>query len=159
MYRHAYIRTCMHGRRCTYVWFVIPTSDILPNVSYTISPASNLFPTGVYTNDELPSYGINLRINEKEDTSYYSPSIFLPPSPCQSAGVFPILFSSSTSLYPSADDYTWRVRTYVCMFVRMYFSAFLCFGISNICSSSFFSFFAWSYVLKCTVRQYKNIKN
>lgn len=65
--------------------------------------------SGVYTNDELPAAGVNLRINEKENNDYFSHSITLPPSLSQTIGLFPVIFLSSNSMYPTAEEYTWRV--------------------------------------------------
>ena len=63
------------------------------------------------------NYYSNIEIykeNHKKD-NFQTPkgSVFLPPSLSQEKGLFPIVYISSTCLYPNANDYTWRVSTYL----------------------------------------------
>ena len=87
--------------------------DIFFTYQYSSPTSSYLHLSGVYTNDELTTAGVNLKINEKENKDYFSHNITLPPSLAQTIGLFPIIFLSSNSMFPTAEEYTWRVRIYL----------------------------------------------
>ena len=94
------------------------------NQNISNNNSNDNFDNFLYNNSYTKSYDVYDRnynssieiYKENHKKDYFQApkgSVFLPPSLSQEKGLFPIVYISSTCLYPSANDYTWRVSTYL----------------------------------------------
>ena len=88
------------------------------NTQSATTPASTAATTNTENNQQqrttaVVTYPITTAVEnnqqQQQRTTTTSSTVFLPPSTARIAGIYPIIYASTTCMYPNAQEYAWRV--------------------------------------------------